>query len=216
MPITETDLLFKYTGTGSTTNPALALGGTLGVNTIPSGIANNIFDDVTGDESQTGKQEYRAIGIHNTLSGYIFMNTKAYITGYARSGTSFDVIYFGTEKPAGTVGSPDGTIQIIASDSVAPSGISWIEEGSPSSTISISGKDYVGSIGADDWSAIWLQRSVPVTAAAYNNRSCTLRVEGETSASPEIYHLVVDFKITWKEKEFSIEKIFSQALKAVI
>jgi len=208
MPIAESDLLFKYTATGSTTNPALSLGGTLGTNTIPSGVANNIFDDVTGDEALTGRVEYRAIGIHNTKAGYTWMNTKAYITGYTRSGSNYDVISFGTERPAGAGGNPDGTIQTIANDTTAPSGISWVDEGSPSSTVTVSGKDYTGSVGADDWAGFWLRRSVPASAAAYNNRSCTLRVEGETSASPYIYRIITDFKISWDRNAFNVEKVF--------
>ena len=210
MGITETDLLFKYTGTAGTANPETALGGTISVNTIPSGVANNLFDNVTGDESASGVQHYRGIGLHNSKATHIYMNSKVYITGYTRSGSNYDVVYFAVEKPAGTGGNPDGTIQIIASETSEPTGRTWNAEGIPSSTVYLSGKDYANSVGADDWSAIWMQRSVPAGAAAYSNRAVTLRVEGETSASPYIYMIKQDFKITWGDRDFDIKKVFDE------
>jgi hypothetical protein len=210
MPITSNDVLFKYTGTATTVNPENALGGSLNANTIPSGINNNIFDDVTGNESSLGAQEYRAIGIHNTLTAYVWMNTSVRVDGYARAASSNDVIYFSVERPIGTFGTPDGTISTIASYTVAPAGASWTAEGTPSAYVALSGKDYVGSIGGDDWGGIWLQRSVPTNAVAYSNRSCTIRVQGETSASPLIYSVASVFKVDWVGKEFSITKILDE------
>ena len=208
MGITDGDLFFKYTDDADSGDPSASLGGTLSPNTITSGVDNNLFDDVTGDESSLGAQHYRAIGIHNTLGTHIWMNVLLWSTGYQRSGSNYDVIYFGKEKPAGAGGDPDGTIQIIGSETVEPSAISWTAEGTPSNSIYLDGKDYVGSIGPDDWAGIWVQRSIPAGAAAYSNRSCTLRVEGETSASPYIYKVGMEFKLSWERGKFNIEKIF--------
>ena len=208
MAITQSDLLFKYTGSGSTASPELSLGGTCSVNTIPSGVANNIFDDVTGAESNVGKTEYRAIGIHNTNPTHIWMNTSIRVEGYVRSTVTPDTISFGVEKPQGTEGTPEGTIQTIPSDTVAPSGISWTDEGAPSTWVQISGKDYDGSIGSDDWAGIWLRRAVPAGASAFNNRSCTIKVQGETSASPEIHRIETVFVVHWTDNLFTIEKVF--------
>ena len=207
MAITQNDLLYKYTGTAGTANPQTSLGGTLNANTIPSGVANNVFDDVTGSESSLGASHYRCIGIHNTLTTHVWMNTSIRVDGYDRAGSSNDVIYFWAEKPAGAGGNPDGTVQIIGSETTAPSGVSWTAEGAPSSYTTISGKDYTGSIGADDWSAIWLFRSIPAGAAAYTNRSCTIRVQGETSASPLVIPVEAVFRVDWSDKDFKVSRI---------
>lgn len=208
MGISVADILFKYTGTADTSDPETSLGGTCAVDTIPLATDNNLFDDVTGDESSLGVSHYRAIGIHATLATYIWMNTKAYITGYTRAGADNDVISFAVEKPVTGAGDPDGTIQIIAGETFAPTGVTWTTEGAPSNTMDLSGQAYANSIGPDDWAAIWFRRAVPAGAAAFSNRACTLRVEGETSASPYIYNVVVDFKISWYEGHFSVEKVF--------
>ena len=62
MGITASDLYFKYTALGTTVNPELSLGDSISLATIPTGLDNNLFDDVTGDESSLGEQHYRAIG----------------------------------------------------------------------------------------------------------------------------------------------------------
>jgi len=213
MPITESDLLYKYTGTAGTTNPETALGGSLGPNTIPSGVDNNVFDDVTGSESSLGEQHYRAIGIHNTLDTHTWMNTSIRVDGYDRAGSNYDVIYFGVEKPVTGAGDPDGTIQIIGSETTAPAAIGWTAEGAPSAYIAISGTDYTGSIGADDWAGIWLQRSIPAGADAYSNRSCTIRVQGETSASPLVHQVSAVFKVDWTDTIFNVTKV-AEEIKA--
>jgi hypothetical protein len=211
MPITSNDLYFKYTKTGTTVNPELALGGSLNPNTIPSGVANNIFDDVTGNESSLGAQEYRAIGIWSSLSTHIWMNTSIQITGFSRAASTYDVIYFSPERPTGTFGtSPDGTIGTIAAVTVAPAGASWTAEGAPSAYVALSGVDYVGSIGSNDWAGIWLQRSVPVNAEAYSNRSCTIKCIGETSASPIVYEIEAQFKVEWDKDRFSVTKLMEE------
>jgi len=205
MAITESDLLFKYTGSGSTTNPEQSLGGTLSPNTIPSGQANMVFDDVTGSESESGNiNHYRAIAIHNSHSSYIWMNTSIRVSGYVRASGTHDTIYFGVEKPSGSPSS----IQTIASETVAPTGVSWTEEGNPSAWVQISGADYDGSIGPDDWAGIWLKRTIPPNCEAFSNRSCTIEVIGETSASPEIHRVGAKFVVYWDSSGFRVEKIF--------
>jgi len=216
MPITSSDLLYKYTGTAGTTNPETALGGSLSLNTIPSGVANNIFDNVTGDEASSGIQHFRAIGIHNTIATHVWMNTSIRVDGYTRAASNNDVIYFGVEKPSGTIGNPLGTISTIAAETVNP-GVSWTAEGAPSAWVAISGASFTNSIGVDDWAGIWLQRSVPAGAAAFSNRACTVKVQGETSASPFVYQVESKFVVHWdRYNRMTIERIFSDSLAAKI
>jgi len=214
MGILESDLLYKYTSTGTTVNPELSLGGTCNPNTIPSGVSKNIFDDVTGQEAADGKIEYRCIGIHNTLSTHVWMNTSIRVDGFVRHASSPDSISFWVERPAGTGGNPDGTVQIVTADTIAPTGATWTAEAAPSAWKQISGKDYIGSIGADDWGAIWLKREVPAGAEAFTDRSCTLRVQGETSASPTIVPVSIVIAVHWVGKEFKLERILGEGLVA--
>lgn len=206
MPISANSLIWYYTNNAGSADPTQSLGSSIGTaDSITSGVANNIFDDVTGAEASSGTQHFRAIAIKNTDS-LNWMNTSIWVTGYIRAASDNDVIYFGVEQPAGS----PATIQLIADEYTEPSGITWIAEGTPSSDTIISGTFGTGTIGAtDDWGGIWLQRSIPASAAAFSNRSCTIKVEGESSASP-LQKLSIEFAVDWKaDGAIVVRKIFS-------
>ena len=113
MPIDTSSLHWRYTGaaTGAANN-TLSVGGTVSATSITSALANNIFDDVTGDEAAGTVNEYRCIGIWNNYpaGSYTWMNTSIRVSGYLRSASSWDTMYIATEKPQGA---GTGTIQTI-------------------------------------------------------------------------------------------------------
>ena len=182
MPLSSLDIVFYYTGnaTGPSDN-TLSLGGTISAHTIPDATANNVFDDVTGDESADGDTEYRAIAVKNTNSTYDMLNTKVWIEGYTRAASGADTIYFALENPTGSPAS----IQTIADESTAPdeskfvvktgATVSWTEEGSPSATLEF------GTVNPGEWFGIWLKRVVPQNASPYSDRSTTIKVQCETT-----------------------------------
>ena len=187
--LAATDIIFYYTNTGTTVNPENATGSTINANTIPDNTANNIYDDVTGDESTAGRQEYRCIACKDTHASADMLNAKVYVSGYTRAGANNDVIYFALQNPT------NGTnpVQTITNDTTAPnanlfivktgSTVSWTAEGAPSSTLTF------GTVTAGQWMGIWLQRSVPAGAVAFSNRAVTITVVCETTGSPR--HAVI-------------------------
>jgi len=206
MPLSSDEIVFYYTdGATGPSNNTLSLGGTISNSTITSGVANNVFDDVTGDESETGDTEYRAIAVKNTSSGYDMLNTKVYISGYDRAATKADTIYFALEKSSGSPAS----IQQVANESTAPdenkfvtkigNTVSWTEEGSPSSTLEF------GTVNPGEWFGIWLKRVVPSSASPYNNRSCTIVVQCETTASPYRIQIERKYVINWTKDGISVQ-----------
>lgn len=209
MPISSTDLVFYYTATASGPGDAtLSLGGTISASTITDALANNVFDDVTGDESASGLTEYRAIVLKNENTTINLTSSSIWITGYTRSGDTADTISFWVEAPSGEPAS----IQTIASTTVEPSAAVWTDEGSPSSDTIFTGTVGTGTIGMNgDWGGIWLRRVVPAGASAYNNRSVTIKVEGETSASP-FEKLSTEFAIDWTDGFFNIRTITENGL----
>jgi len=209
-PLQADSITWNYTGAGSETENTLSLGGTVSSNTITN---NRVFDDVTGDESKTGDTEYRAIGIVNTDPNYNWQNVRLWCSGYYKAATKPDTIYFGTEQPSGTIGSPPGEIQTIPVEGSAPTGITWFSE--EEATIktagaTLSGNTFnngdIGTIGTNDWAGIWLRRDVPENADAFANRSCTLTAEGETTASPFMY-IRRTFVINWNEGYFFVKEL---------
>ncbi len=182
--LSASDIVFYYTGVASSISNTLSLGSTIGLNTIPDNVANNIFDDVTGDQSAVGRVEYRCIACKDTHASASMLDTKVYISGYVRATSNYDVMSFAIENPT------NGTnpCQTISSETTAPNAnlfitklgntVGWTAEGSPSSTLSF------GTIQYGQWMGIWLKRSVPANAVAFNDRSVTITVLCETTGSP--------------------------------
>ena len=65
MAITSSDLEFYLSGGSSNSNPNAALGGAISSSAITNASDNNLFDDVTGDEADSGDSEYRCSYINN-------------------------------------------------------------------------------------------------------------------------------------------------------
>ena len=59
MAIAASDLEFYLSGGGSNSNPNAALGGVISSSAITNASDNNLFDDVTGDEADSGETHYR-------------------------------------------------------------------------------------------------------------------------------------------------------------
>jgi len=187
--LSASDIVFYYTGTGTTIANTLSLGSTISNNTIPDNTANNIFDDVTGDESTAGRVEYRCIACKDTHASADMLNAKVYISGFTRAAGSYDVMSFAVENPTGGT----NPVQTIASETATPNAdlfitkigntVSWTEEDAPSSTLTF------GTVSAGNWMGIWLRRSVPASAVAFSNRAVTITVVCETTGSPR--HAVI-------------------------
>jgi len=213
MPLSSTDLVFYYTHTASgPSDNTLSLGGTINANTITSGQDENVFDDVTGAESESGESHYRAIGLKNTNASFKYLNYSAWILGYKRAGSGADTIYFGLERS--TIGGAGTSIQVIADEytspntayfETSPSGKAWIVEGSPSETITPSSNTLDNA--GESWVGIWFWRTIPAGASAYSGRACTLKFRGETTGSPRMI-IERTWTISWrKDGQISVQEI---------
>src|SRR5512134_252046 len=83
MPIASTDIKFRISGGASNTDPALALGGamsTVAGGLITTDVVNNLWDNVSGDESSAGDIEYRGIYIRNEHGSLTLTGAKIWIS----------------------------------------------------------------------------------------------------------------------------------------
>jgi len=205
MTLATADLVWYYTGVATGVSDATAsLGGTISANTIESGLSNNVFDDVTGAEALASESHYRVIALKNTSVTNKFLNFMVWINGYTRAASGADTIYFGIERA--TIGAAGTSIQVIANEltapdtvyfNTAPSGVYWVPEGSPSETVTpLVNTLEPGSL--ECWVGIWLWRTIPTAASAYTSRSCTIKVQGETTGSPRMI-IQKTYSINWIE-----------------
>jgi hypothetical protein len=175
-------------------------------------VSNNVFDDVTGDESWNGKTEYRAIAIYiaTIYSGGSFdaITPKIWISGYYRATSGADTIYIS----ATTFPLNSNTMKLIASETVDPAGspsdipsfgwlaedtpatIWWDSTGKPTTVPQASG---ASTLKSKNWVGIWLRRVVPAQAKAWNNRAVTITFQCETTASPYKHLVTKEFIYRW-------------------
>ena len=208
MVLSSTDLIWYYTdgATGAADN-TLSIGGTIADDTVQSGLDENVFDDVTGAESESGESHYRAIALMNTNATHDYLNYECWILGYTRSGSTADTIWFALELPA----SDPGTIASAADEYTTPDTTgfvqTWVVEGSPSETITPTGNTLMAGGGTASWVGIWLWRTIPPGASAYSNRDCTIKFRGETTGSPRMV-IEKTWSVIWnKDGQISVRSI---------
>ena len=124
---------------------------------------NNLWDDISGDETEAGDVEYRGIYIMNTNDSDSFLNIKLWISEeIADAQTKVDI---GIEAPV---------MQSIANESTAPSGITFSHPVSESEGIDIP------DLGASEYYGIWIRRTVTAGDSHGSSLGYTLSVKGET------------------------------------
>jgi hypothetical protein len=172
MPIASTDIKFRLSGGASNTDPNASIGGamsTVGGGLITTDVVNNLWDNVSGDESSAGDIEYRAIYIRNEHGSLTLTGSKIWISADTTSADDEVDIALGGEGLNGTAESP-------ADESTAPTGETF------SHPTTFAGGLTLGDLGVNEFYPVWIRRTVTAAAAAANNNPYTLSVQGETAA----------------------------------
>lgn len=170
MAITTTDIVYHLSGGAANTSPAASLGGarsTAGGGVITSGGANNLWDNVSGDEHAAGAfVEYRGIYVRNAHATLTLQSPKLWIDSLTSSAdTEFDVALAGEGLNA--------TIETIANEGTAPVGESFTRPVTKAGGLS------PASIPATQHYGFWIRRTVNQNSAAANDTG-SVRVEGDT------------------------------------
>lgn len=182
MPIDSTDIIFRGSVTTSPDGDSTAntdVNTWLGkhVSTTPVDLVvslNNLFDDVTGDESSAGSVEYRCIFVLNNHGTLSLTNTKVWLSSEVASGAT---VAIGLD-PVGAIakGSVLAQATDVASETDAPAGVTF-----SSPTTKLAGLS-IGTLAPGEVQAIWVRRTVPAGTSAMSNDGATIRVEGDTEA----------------------------------
>ncbi len=172
MPIIASDIQYRLSGGAANTDPDASLGGamsTVGGGLITTAVLNNLFDDVTGAEGDTGDTEYRCIYIKNNHGSLTLSNTVIWIATETPSSDSLVDLALGG---AGL----NGTAETVVDESTAPSGETFSHPTSKGGGLSLA------SLASGEFFPVWIRRVISASASAVNNDGPTLRVEGDTPA----------------------------------
>lgn len=179
MPIQSSDLLYKLSTTsGSAGNsvgqvsPNLSLGKYISTTQITDATLNNLYDNISGDENAASTIDYRCFFIHNNHAGLPLQSAVAWISAEVAGGAS---VAIGLD-PSGvfTVGSSTAQATTIASELVAPNGVSFSTPTTKGAGLSI------GNIAASGCQAVWVRRTAANTSAK-DADGFTIRIEGDSA-----------------------------------
>lgn len=169
MPIVSTDIQYRLSGGAANADPALSLGGAISNTAIADATTHNLFDRVTGTESQAGDTEYRCFYVRN---GHATLSLQGPVI-YIQSNTpSTDTTVAIGLDPAGI----GGTAATVANEGTAPAGVTF---STPASGTPLS---FGGDLAPGAAIAVWVRRVVNAGAAAYNDDNAVFRVQGDTAA----------------------------------
>lgn len=179
MPIAAGDILRKYTtkvGTAGNQNVGTAdgsLGKYISTTAWADAVANNLFDDITGDENAASDVEYRCEGVHNNHATLQWQAIRAWISAEVAGGAS---VAIGVDPAAAApVGQAAAQFAEIVDENTAPAGVAF-----SAPTTKATGVD-MGSIDAGSVRGLWWRRSA-ANSAALNNDGATVTTEGDTAA----------------------------------
>jgi len=177
MAIVSTDIKFWLTGVvvvdNPQTDPNESLGGSRSSTEMVTAELNNLFDDISGAEAESGDTEYRGIIIQNKHASLTLYNAKAFLSVQPNgSRATKESIQIATN----TVWEGD-CIDTIATENDAPDGA-----GAFSAPATYATGLALGDLGVNGQMGLWIKRVVPASTEASASANFTLVVQGDTQA----------------------------------
>jgi len=116
-------LEFRLSGGQNNSDPNGSLGGQRSDTKITTDILENLFDDISRNESLQGRTEYRCIYLYNTGAGHL-----SGVTVEIKTNPPITQISTGLDLAGKGDGRTNGIAQAIATEDTTPSGIKFFGE----------------------------------------------------------------------------------------
>jgi hypothetical protein len=180
VPIASTDIVWTYSvKTGSAGNStagtaAGSLGKYISTTAITNNVANNVFDDISGDENAASTVDYRALFVKNAHGSLTLTAPKVWISAEVAGGASVAIAI--DNLAASAIGSSSAQAAEIANETTAPTGV-----GAFSSPTTKAAGLSLADLPSGQCRAVWWRRTA-ANSAAINADGVTVTVEGDTAA----------------------------------
>jgi hypothetical protein len=170
LAIVAADIQWRLSGGAGNADPNASLGGVMSATAIVDATNDNLFDDVSGAESQAGDTEYRGFYVRNNHGTLTLQGAVIYISSLTSSAdTEFDI---GVAVEAMNV-----DMATIANESTAPSSVTFSRPTTFAAGLQLNGAT---GLTAGSRRGGWIKRTVNASAAAAADAG-TLKVEGDTA-----------------------------------
>lgn len=180
--ITTAELLFKYSvKTGAAGNSTAGTApGSLGtwISTTPwaGGVANDLFDDLSGAANAASQVDYRCIFVHNSNGANALQNAVVYLSAEVAGGASIAVA---ADTTAASVLASTTAQALTATTATAPgAGVTGLTYSTPTTA---AGGVSLGNIPAGSVRAFWVRRTA-ANSAALSGDGVTIAVSGDTGS----------------------------------
>src|ERR1041384_8348119 len=170
MAIVSSDIKIFLSGGSGNSDPNASIGGVKSTATeVTDNTLNNLFDDVSGTESNAGDTEYRMVYVVNNHGTLTAQNFRVYISSNTSSADdTFDI------GPAAA--GLNATETAVANENTAPASVSF------SAPTTYAGGIDLGNIPAGQRYGLWIRRTVNAGEAANDSDSATLKYDCDTAA----------------------------------
>lgn len=177
--ITGAEIKFKHSvaaAAGNTTaqpNPNASLGDQVSTSEWAGGVANDLFDDISGAENAASTVDYRCEFVDNTNTANTLVGPKVYISAEVAGGAS---VALGADTTAASArGAATQQALIIANENTAPAGVTF------SAPTTLATGVALGDIPSGSVKAFWLRRTAANTSALSAD-GVTVTVGGDTGS----------------------------------
>ena len=160
-------------GNSTAGTAAGSLGKYLSTTAWAGGVANDLFDNISGAENAASTIDYRGILIRNLNSANALQNAVVYLSAETAGGAS---IAIGVDTTAASpIGQAGAQAVQIANETTAPAGVTF-------SSPTTAGTGLVlGTIAVGQCKAFWIRRSAANTAALSSD-GVTIAISGDTGS----------------------------------
>lgn len=180
--ITSAEIVFRYStklGTAGNTTASTAndsLGTWISTTAWAGGVANDLFDDITGTENANSTVDYRCIFVYNSNTANALENAVVYLSAETAGGASIAVAADSTAASA--LGATTAQALTATSETAPGAAVTGLTYASPTSA---GAGVALGSIPSGQVKAFWVRRSAANTAALSND-GVTIAVTGDTGS----------------------------------
>lgn len=177
--ITTAEIQWRYsvtTGTAGNTTAGTAagsLGRYISTTAWAGGVANDLFDDLSGSANAASQVDYRCIFLYNSNAANAYQNAVVYIASEVAGGAS---IAIGVDTTAASaLGSATAQALTIANATTAPAGVTFTAPTTAATGIAL------GTIASGSVRAFWIRRTAANTAALSGD-GMSLTCSGDTGS----------------------------------
>lgn len=138
------------------------------------GVANDLFDDISGAENLASTVDYRGLALLNNNGANALQNAVVYLSAETAGGASIAVA--SDNIAASAKGAAGAQMAQIANETTAPSGVSAF-----SSPTTLGTGVVLGNIPVANVKGVWVRRTAANTSALSND-GVTLAFAGDTGS----------------------------------